>query len=135
MGAASLLNLLTPDPSIEQLPVLPQVHDGLHPDLVMVTDPTDDGGLTVLRLWPTRVQFATSATPVWLGNVSTLFMEQTPVMLTILRTGRDFDAPLRQLRGALGEDVEILLRQRPVEDLPGDIIWDGSVLLASEAGK
>jgi hypothetical protein len=108
------------------------VHDGLHPDLVMVTEPTHDAGLTVLRLWPTRVQFATGKTPIWLGNVSTLFMEQTPVLLTVLRTGRDFDTPLRQLRSTLGEDVATLLRQRAVEDLPSDIIWDGSVLLASE---
>jgi membrane-associated phospholipid phosphatase len=132
MGAASFLNLLTPEPSIGQLPILPQVHDGLHPDLVMVTEPTHNAGLTVLRLWPTRVQFATGKTPIWLGNVSTLFMEQTPVLLTVLRTGRDFDTPLRQLRSTLGEDVATLLRQRAVEDLPSDIIWDGSVLLASE---
>jgi undecaprenyl-diphosphatase len=135
LGAASFLNLLTPEPSIGQLPILPQVHDGLHPELVMVTDPAHNEGLTVLRLWLTRMQFATGATPVWLGNVSTLFMEQTPVLLTILRTDRNFDAPLRQLRRPLGEDVESLLRQRPVESLPGDIAWDGTVLLASEPGK
>ena len=135
LGAAGFLNLLTPEPSIEQLPILPQVHDGLHPDLVMVTDPPHAAGLTVLRLWPTRVQFANGDTPVWLGNVSTLFMERTQVLLTILRTHRNFDAPLRQLRTALGEDVDKLIQQRPVDTLPGDITWNGEVLLASELRK
>jgi hypothetical protein len=117
------------------LPILPQVHDGLHPDLVMVTEPAHNEGLTVLRLWPTRVQFAAGATPVWLGNVSTLFMEQTPVLLTILRTSRDFDAPLRQLRTALGGDVATRLQRRPLANLPGEITWDGTVLLAEEGNS
>ena len=135
MGAASFLNLLTPEPSIDQLPILPQVHDGLHPDLVMVTDPPNSLGLTVLRLWPTRVQFAGDKTPVWLGNVSTLYMQQTPVLLTILMTGRNFDAPLRQLRSALGKDVDMQPVQRPVDTLPEDITWNGKVLLVSDPGS
>jgi undecaprenyl-diphosphatase len=132
LGAASFLNLLTPEPSIDQLPILPQVHDGLHPDLVMVADPPHGEGLTVLRLWPTRVQFAGGAVPVWLGNVSTQHMEQTPVLLTLLRTERNFNAPLRQLRNALGEDVAIQLRQRPAAGPTANITWDGTVLLAEE---
>lgn len=132
VGAASLLSLLTSEPSIEQLPILPQVHDGLHPDLVMVTGPTDTGSLAVLRLWPIRIRIGNDDTPVWIGNVSWLFAEATPLLLTMLKTGTDFDAPLGQLRRSLGPGLEVVAQQRMVKDLPEKVIWDGTVLLVSE---
>ena len=98
----------------------------------MVTGPTDTGSLAVLRLWPIRIRIGNDDTPVWIGNVSWLYAKETPLLLTILKTGTDFDAPLGQLRRSLRPELEVVAQQRTVKDLPEKVIWDGTVLLVSE---
>ena len=62
------VRLLSPSLPLGELPVIPQVHDGHHEDLVL----TRSGGETereVLRLWSTPFRLD-DATPLWVGNVS-----------------------------------------------------------------
>jgi membrane protein DedA with SNARE-associated domain/membrane-associated phospholipid phosphatase len=62
------LRLLSPSLPLEELPVIPQVHDGRHESLVL-TQIGPDLARWVLRLWPTRFRLADGAS-LWVGNLT-----------------------------------------------------------------
>mgnify|MGYP001825271991 FL=1 len=130
------INWLAPDPDITALPILPQVNDGQHQGLLLVAPlQTDKNRLMILRLWPSDLQLINSNTPVWNGNVAYLLIENEVPLITYLRTGKDFEAPLEQLTKTLGNStaIRLLHRNRPVTGLP--IHWQGNVLLAWEKAR
>ncbi|HEB95882.1 MAG TPA: phosphatase PAP2 family protein [Sedimenticola thiotaurini] len=69
LGWHNLLKLLTPSLPLQQLPVLPHVHDGSHERLVLVR-PLQDGTRLVLRLWAGGVRLTPDGVPLWLGRVA-----------------------------------------------------------------
>ncbi|KAF0191687.1 MAG: membrane-associated protein [Gammaproteobacteria bacterium] len=125
------------DATINQLPVLPQVHDGWYESLVLVRDTgSPDRGL-VLRLWPSYVELGTEnneTAPLWIGNVS--FYERFAPMplFTTAYTGHDFDTPLTMFR----EDVSGLVSREALRPLAETnavrppLRWDGTVLLLQQ---
>jgi undecaprenyl-diphosphatase len=62
------LRWLTATTPIEDLPVLPQVHAGVHQALALRL-PRDPEHQYLLRLWPSGLEL-TDGTPIWLGNLS-----------------------------------------------------------------
>jgi hypothetical protein len=133
LSPTNAINWLAPDPDITALPILPQVNDGEHQQLLLVAPQlADQDRLVVLRLWPSDLQLLDNHTPVWTGKVAYLLVEKELPLIRYLRTGKDFEAPLEQLSKALGSSAEIRLlhRNRPVTGLP--IPWQGNVLLAWE---
>ena len=127
------INWLAPDPDISALPILPQVNDGQHQSLLLIApQQANENRLVVLRLWPSNLQLINSNTPVWSGKLVYLLIEKDLPLITYLRTGSDFEAPLELLSKALGDSATtgLLQRRRPVSDLP--IHWQGNVLLAWE---
>jgi hypothetical protein len=127
------INWLAPDPDITALPILPQVNDGQHQSLLLIApQQADENRLVVLRLWPSNLQLINSNTPVWSGKLAYLLIEKDLPLITYLRTGSDFEAPLELLSKALGDSATtgLLHRRRPVSGLP--IHWQGNVLLAWE---
>jgi undecaprenyl-diphosphatase len=134
-GPSSALNWLAPQPEIASLPVLPQVHDGQHHELLLVSQPDSLDRLTVLRLWPAHIEISDMRTPVWVGTVSYLMLDQKLRVVSSLRTDIDFNTPLAALQAALDQDVHsrVVQRRAPATQR---IDWDGTVLLAWEsAGK
>ena len=71
-SATTSLRWLAPESALLTLPVLPQVHDGLHDVLRLVYQPADAGQLYIVRLWPTSLQLTDPDQPVWIGSVNSL---------------------------------------------------------------
>ncbi|MDH3560924.1 MAG: LssY C-terminal domain-containing protein [Gammaproteobacteria bacterium] len=134
LGTSSALNWLAPEPDITSLPVLPQVHDGQHHDLLLVSRPDSLNRLTVLRLWPANIEISDVPAPVWVGTVSYLILDRTLRLVSALLTDIDFNTPLAVLQAALDQDVHSRIVQR-LAPVTQQIDWDGQVLLAWESGE
>ena len=85
----SLLMLLSPSLSLPELPVLPQVHDGRHDQLVLEKILAGDRRL-VLRLWSTDVRLRPGQEPLWLGSVSEQNQVRILGLLTFAETAKAF---------------------------------------------
>ena len=127
------MNWLAPEPDISTLPILPQVNDGQHQKLLLVAPRSpEDNYLTVVRLWPSNHELFSGNVPVWVGNVSKLYIEQQIPLIAYLRTAPDFDGPVQHLHAALARlpGIATALRNRAhPKDNPR---WSGDVMLAWE---
>ena len=120
---------LKPDADPAELPLLPQVHDGRHPALQMIS--LQDHLL--LRLWPADVVLGEQRIPLWLGYVGQLETATLP-LLTVPRIGNDFDAPVAELLPQLtGLHREMRLRPGPWSSARNH--WQGQVLLIWPMGQ
>jgi undecaprenyl-diphosphatase len=125
------MNWLAPAPDIDTLPVLPEVNDGQHPQLLMIA-PHDSTSqqLTVLYLWPSNRELLGTRNPVWVGKVSHQYMEDTLPLITYLRSAKNYVTPLQQLAETLRDVQGIAMHQRQRPAAADDIEWSGEVLLA-----
>ncbi len=96
-----LLPSLSADPGIGQLPVLPQVHDGHHEQLLLIYPAVDKDALMALRLWPADAAVGAPPQPLWIGNVSFLQRRSPLGLFTLLRTTTDFSTPFARLQKQL----------------------------------
>lgn len=79
----SALRWLSPKPSIDQLPVLPQLNGGRYEALLLVRDApagADPAQQLVLRIWPTSVRLQPNSTPVWTGTVARHRIRRLPLL-------------------------------------------------------
>jgi undecaprenyl-diphosphatase len=129
----TVMHWLAPEPDITTLPILPQVNDGQHQELLLVAPHTpEDKTLTVLRLWPSSQEIAGGNVPVWVGNVSSLSVEEKIPLIAYLRTTADFDGPVAQLLSTLTQLPTIGTTQRNRTMSKDNPRWSGDVLLAWE---
>jgi undecaprenyl-diphosphatase len=127
------MNWLAPEPGISTLPVLPQVNDGEHQQLLLVAPHTpEDSYLTVMRLWPSNQQLLNGNKPIWVGNVSKLFVEKKIPLIAYLRTAPDFEGPMQQLHAVLTRLPAIATTLRNRNNAKENPRWNGDVLLAWE---
>ena len=127
------MNWLAPEPEITSLPILPQVNDGQHQQLILVAPHTaEDNHLIAVRLWPSDRELLPGQQPVWIGNVVHLYIEQQVPLISYLRTGADFETPLNHLEEALGRAAHVRLELRTRQSVSTQIQWGGNVLLAWE---
>ncbi len=117
----NLLKLLSPGLSLQELPVLPQVHDGRHEHLTL-TKQLSDGRHMVLRLWSSRVRITPGERPLWVGTVGEQHRVHLLGLLTFAATTDRFDSSL----GLLREDSYSF----PASHL---VAGDGILLLANAA--
>ncbi|EGV51323.1 bifunctional DedA family/phosphatase PAP2 family protein [Candidatus Endoriftia persephone] len=95
------LQLLSPSLPLQQLPLLPQVHDGRH-ESISWERPLPEGGRLVLRLWSSHFRVAPDDRPLWIGNVSQQIRPDLAGLLSLPQTDSDFLNPLRILEQDLG---------------------------------
>ncbi len=69
LSGGNLLRWLSSNTVISELPVLPQVHAGRHPAL-MLRLPRDDRQQYLIRLWPSGYRLDEQR-PIWVGSIST----------------------------------------------------------------
>ncbi len=116
LGWKNLLKLLSPSLSLQQLPVLPQVHDGEHEAFVLEKKLPGEHRL-VLRLWDANITLTPDGLPLWLGLVAEQQKIEILGLITFASTAttsgpalttlvRDIDG---KLRARLTESPEILL--------------------------
>jgi undecaprenyl-diphosphatase len=116
---------LSPTSTIEQLPVLPHIHNNRHPALSMTAPGQNEGQRRVLRLWKTNIYLSDLDVPLWIGNIVHEHVMDLPLANVSDTVGVDTAAlqQLETLPGYQGRRVKRALTQ--VE--PGE--WDGTVLL------
>lgn len=122
VNALNWLTWLSAEAPLEQIPVLPQVHDGQQEVLSMVRLEPQSREFLALRLWPTPYRLE-DGSPLWQGNVTRLELLNLG-SLTVPRTRLQFDAPLQQL-GATPLSME---KRRVVRESELDG-WSGEVIL------
>lgn len=79
----SALRWLLRDPSLEELPVLPQLNGGRYEALLLVRDAPAGAGRArqlVLRLWPTMVRLEPGAARLWVGTVAEQRIRRLPLL-------------------------------------------------------
>ncbi len=93
--AAATLQWLNPDPKINELPVLPKVHDGQHEILQLMK--IDGSSRWILRLWKTYT-ILSNQKPVWAGQVTRETLKKSLEIIILPRTEPDLFAPLEILK-------------------------------------
>lgn len=91
----SWLTWLNEETPLEQLPVLPQVHDGHNESLLLVRISKEEEVILALRLWPSRYRLEPGDRTLWVGNISSL-RRVTQSGISAPRTQADFDTALQQ---------------------------------------
>lgn len=117
LNAASWMKWLNQDSPIIELPILAQVHDGRNEGLLLVWDTGIERQLYALRLWKSDIRLQPGAIPLWIGNVSLLFLPEKNNGLTVPRTGMDFTTPFMQieqlLSGVPADVLQLRKEERP----------------------
>ena len=127
--AGNLLDLFNSDAGIRELPVLPQLHQGESQQLLLIRDLPEDSRLLALRLWKTEYRIGNQQSPLWVGNVSYLFVDTRLRLLRFLRTDADFNSALDLFSQDIGDDAVQRVRRTIPADANKLATWDGRVLL------
>ncbi|MEJ2360999.1 MAG: VTT domain-containing protein [Gammaproteobacteria bacterium] len=125
------LSWFLPGPTLKDLPVLPQLHNGQAESLVMVYPDTDKQEF-ILRLWPTNQRLQPGNTPVWLGTVTSLRLHHLP-LISFLRLNGHYAQALSTLQTTLPKTLW-QLRQRNLSNHSNHANWDGRLLLIGRPG-
>jgi undecaprenyl-diphosphatase len=127
-----LLKLLNSDATVQDLPVLPQVHRGESQQLLLVRDTGDESRLLALRLWETEYRLSDGQTPLWVGDVTWLTIEKSYRLFRFLRTDHDFSGALDLfLKHVDADEIRQVQRDLPYSGTSG-VNWNGRLLLISE---
>jgi membrane protein DedA with SNARE-associated domain/membrane-associated phospholipid phosphatase len=118
LGWGSVLKFLSPDQPLQQLPLLPQVHDGQHEALALIKLLPDNRRL-VLRLWPAFIRIQPAARPLWIGNVTEQYKKDVAGIFAFPDTSEDFDKPFQILL----KDNVVLPHKQP--DPRVLLLWSG----------
>jgi undecaprenyl-diphosphatase len=116
---------------MDGLPVLPKLHGGRAPWLML--NRPEEGGRTrlVLRLWDSgfRLKSGDGSPPLWLATVTREDLRQPLGIVSLAVTEKDADAP----RDVLARSIPALTRKR-IDPPRGDAHWDGVLMLTSGGG-
>lgn len=136
--ANSALAWFMPSPDPHQLPVLPRLHDGRPPNMVMVHNaPTDAKGhprRMVLRLWRSHTEIRTAVQntfPIWLATVAEQRFIRPLSFMTLTQERADTPAAQHLLAVSLSPS-RVVHRKPQLEDGRRD--WNGNVILAHARG-
>ncbi len=131
-----LLNILSSDTPIEELPVLPRLHNGLI-DVVRLVQPIDKTHRWVLRLWPTDIKISENNAPVFEGTLEMQKRRHVADMLLLAKDSEKYDLPLKRLEAVLrGRFAMKLVHRKENKIIPKNenrrVDWHGGVLLISQ---
>jgi len=130
LSARTALAWLLPNPSLGQLPIPPQLHDGQYESLLLIdagAGKTKPAEQYVLRLWPTPLRLQPGDTPVWIGTVASQRLERLP-LVSFPRLSGGYNQALTTLRSNLGDIRSSLVQRQPQNDEEG-MRWSGRMLL------
>jgi undecaprenyl-diphosphatase len=113
---------------MQMLPVVPKLHQGRTPRLMMTMREDGDRTRLVLRLWDSgfRLESVTGEAPLWLITVTREDLRQPLGMVSLALTEEDANAP----RDLLARNIPALTRKR-IDPAPGDAKWDAVLLLTT----
>jgi membrane protein DedA with SNARE-associated domain/membrane-associated phospholipid phosphatase len=125
------LQWLNPHPELAGLPLLPQVNDGRHEQLLLVHPGREPGRQWALRLWRSAIRIPGSGAAIWLGSVTEQRLTRTLRVFSYPQRVDAFDAPLAALVPAL-QGLHWRMTRRAADQIPAGINWDGRVVLATD---
>ena len=128
----SLLKMLVSGTAVEELPVLPRLHDGRTEKLRLVYTNLDVR--LVLRLWSANITISGDDQPLFLGTVEQQQRKSITGLITIAGDSGAYDRSLKALKQTLGDWFDEKLVDRtdlsiPVEHEQPRLRWHGKVLL------
>ncbi|HCX88954.1 MAG: hypothetical protein COW04_12930 [Deltaproteobacteria bacterium CG12_big_fil_rev_8_21_14_0_65_43_10] len=126
------LGMLSPNTTIQDLPLLPHLHDGRFEKMLLVRD--KEGERWVFRLWPTDIQLKERAQPLWIGTISIQKKQRIADLVSIGKEKNDFIQPLELLSQILKEGFRLRMVYRKSNeihgvDMPVALVWDGRAFL------
>jgi membrane protein DedA with SNARE-associated domain/membrane-associated phospholipid phosphatase len=126
----SALSWLLPKPTLRQLPILPQLHDGQAESIVFVhqSDQVNQQDTQlILRLWPTVLRLKGNDLPLWNGTVASQHLMQLP-LISFPRLSHDFDQPQKEMELNLNNQI---WSKSQCSNKTGEkeTQWNGDVLL------
>ncbi|MEJ2142553.1 MAG: bifunctional DedA family/phosphatase PAP2 family protein [Gammaproteobacteria bacterium] len=130
-GAAAYFQWFNPLATIEQLPVLSQVHSGRYDNIRAYKVFPDKNRVMVIRLWSsdTLIQSNNRKVALWVGNVSYLEVKDL-FLLRYLHTDNEFNIPLDIFMTEV-KSQPFVVKNRTVEETSN---WNGKVVLLSQPG-
>lgn len=106
---------LLPSTTVEQLPVLAKLHQGVPPAMSFERE-LDPSLRLVIRLWPTSYQVGAAsdrAVALWIGMVTLERLEHPAGMVTLVATDQNFAMPTANLAQSLQtQGVRIDIKRR-----------------------
>ena len=116
---------------MEALPVLPKLHEGRTPRLMLRLLEEGDRTRLVLRLWDSgfRLKSENASPPIWLATVTREDLRQPLGIVSLTLTDKDANAP----RDLLARTLPALIRRR-ADPPQGDAQWDGVLMLTAGGG-
>lgn len=133
-----LFEMLATGTPLEELPILPRIHDGRTEDLRLAL--TNREMRLVLRLWPTGTSLAGNDRPVLIGTVEQQRRRSIADVITMASDDGAYDGPLNDLERTIGDTFKMKRvhrtnRETRVEHDQQDLRWHGEVLLIWAKGN
>lgn len=128
LNPRSAMRWLLPKPSIAEVPVVPQLHNGRYEALILVHrgDPKQQ---LILRLWSSSVRLQGHDTLLWLGTAAWQRIERLP-LVSFPRNANGYDDALARLRSVL-TNQRWRMEQRRLDAEEDSDHWSGETLLAA----
>jgi undecaprenyl-diphosphatase len=132
LSLKSFLGIFSPSTPVEDLPVLPRLHDGRAERLRLVR--TDRDRRFVVRLWSTDCKISGGETSLFVGAVEEQSRRQLAGLITAARDTGDYDRPRNALQQTLADQFSVRHVRRLDPDNRVDrehrrLPWRGGVLL------
>ncbi len=135
MNTKTLLGLLSPATAVEDLPLLPRLHDGRNDDIRLLRRVNSDERL-LLRLWPSGAK-TPSGIPFFEGTLEVQRKKELAGLVTLARRVEGQSRALEEFKKALPsalvrKDVRRREIAHPKDEIPLKEDWSGDVLLLWE---
>ncbi|MCF6289958.1 MAG: VTT domain-containing protein, partial [Desulfobacterales bacterium] len=135
LNLKNFLGMFSPDTPIEELPVLPRLHDGRVDILRLVRQV--NGQRWVLRLWPADVKIAGNNIPLFVGTTEVQHRRHLTGLITEARDTGEYDRPLGALEQEFDNRFAVKMVSRTSNEIQVNheqrrLRWQGGVLLAWE---
>ncbi len=136
--AKGFLSMLSPDTTIDQIPVLPRLHSGRVERLCLVYP--SNNRRWVLRLWPSDVRVAPEGVPLFVGTLEIQKDRHIAGLITAARDSGEYERPRQMLARVLRKRFGVeSVRRSPAriaaESGHSRLQWKGGVLLGWDAAE
>ncbi len=134
----SLLEMFASQTPVEELPVLPRIHDGRTEVLRLVH--TDRDMRLILRLWSTSTAIAEDDSPLFIGTAEQQQRRSLADLITMARDSGGYDRSLNAMEQMLGNGFNVRCVHRTDHETPDEheqhrLRWRGEVLLVWEKAR
>ena len=127
------LKILSSDTPVEELPVLPRLHDG-RIDVLRLVQAINDTHRFVLRLWPTYIKTLENNSLIFEGTIEIQNRRHIADMFLIATDSKKYGSPLDKMKAELFGQFSVKLVNRKEKEIIFEnkdhrLKWHGEVLL------